>query len=184
MSSSVRLAFATLAVTIVGLTTPVTAVRQQPPADRVLPDFDAREGRQPQPPSPQAEAEIQRARGNGRPQVPVHPFTGGVLVLERPGVNVPRAMAGPALRNVVASLANRLGLENDDLASLELQRDYFTQSNGLRTVTFGAAGRRRSGVRWGDHDSRRPLGRHRACDVERGADQGEGVQRRSRWSRP
>ena len=108
MPSSVRLALTTLAVTIVGLTTPVTAVRQQPPADRVLPDFDAREGRQPQPPSPQTEAEIQRARGNGRSQVPVHPFTGGVLVLERPGVNVPRAMAAPALRNVVASLSELL----------------------------------------------------------------------------
>ena len=136
MHSSVRLALATLAVTIVGLTTPVTAVRQQPPADRVLPDFDAREGRQPQPPSPQTEAEIQRARENGRSQVPVHPFTGGVLVLERPGVNVPRAMAAPALRNVVASLAERLGLEDGDLASLTVLRDYVTRSNGIRTVTF------------------------------------------------
>jgi subtilase family serine protease len=136
MSFSVRLALATLAVTVVSLTTPVSAVRQQPPVDRVLPDFDAREGRQPQPPSPQAEAEMQRARGNGRPQVPLHPFTGGVLVLERPGVNVPRAMAAPALRNVVASLAERLGLEDGDLASLTVLRDYVTRSNGIRTVTF------------------------------------------------
>ena len=47
MPSSVRLAFATLAVALVGLITPVGAVRQQPPADRVLPDFDIREGRPP-----------------------------------------------------------------------------------------------------------------------------------------
>ncbi len=136
MSPSVRLALTTLAVAIVGLTAPVTAVRQQPPADRVLPDFDVREGRQRQTPSPRAEAEIQRARETGRPQVPVHPFTGGVLVLERPGVNVPRAMAAPALRNVVASLAERLGLEDADLASLTLLRDYVTRSNGIRTVSF------------------------------------------------
>ncbi len=136
MSRSVRLTLATLALTIIGLNAPVTAVRQQPPADRVLPDFDVREGRPPQAASPQANAERQRARENGRPQVRVHPFTGGVLVLDRPGVNVPRTMAAPALRNVVASLAERLGLEDGDLASLTLLRDYVTRSNGIRTVTF------------------------------------------------
>ena len=136
MPSFLRLSFATIVVTTVSLTTPVTAVRQQPPADRVLPDFDVREGRPPQPPSPQTQLETQRAADAGRSRVRVHPFTGGVLVLERPGVNVPRTMAAPALRNVVASLADRLGLEDGDLASLTLVRDYTTRSNGVRTVTF------------------------------------------------
>jgi subtilase family serine protease len=136
MSSSVRLTLATIAVTIIGLAAPVAAVRQQPPTNRVLPDFDVREGRPPQPPSAQSNAEIERARENGRPQVRVHPFTGGVLVLERPGVNAPRAMAAPALRNVVASLAERLGLEDGDLAALTVLRDYVTRSNGIRTVSF------------------------------------------------
>ncbi len=136
MPSLLRLSVATLVVTTVSLTTPVMAVRQQPPADRVLPDFDVREDRPPQPPSPQAQAEAQRAIDNGRSRVRVHPFTGGVLVLERPGVNVPRTMAAAALRNVLASLAERLGLEDGDLASLTLLRDYVTRSNGTRTIAF------------------------------------------------
>ena len=102
----------------------------------MLPDFDVRENRPPQAPSPQTEAEVRRARDNGRPRVRVHPFTGGVQVLDRPGVNVPRAMAAPALRNVVASLADRLGLDDGDLASLTVLRDYVTRSNGIRTVAF------------------------------------------------
>jgi len=136
MPSSVRLAFATLAVALVGLITPVGAVRQQPPAGRVLPDFDIREGRPPHAGSPQTQSEARRATENRSSPVRVHPFTGGVLVLDRPGVNVPRAMAAPALRNVVASLAERLGLEDGDLGSLTVLRDYVTRSNGLRTVTF------------------------------------------------
>jgi subtilase family serine protease len=136
MPSLLRLSVATIVVTTVSLTTPVMAVRQQPPADRVLPDFDVREGRPPQPPSPQTQAETQRAIESGRSRVRVHPFTGGVLVLERPGVNVPRTIAAPALRNVVASLADRLGLEDGDLGSLTLLRDYVTRSNGIRTVAF------------------------------------------------
>jgi subtilase family serine protease len=136
MTSLLRLSFATVVVTTISLTSPVMAVRQQPPADRVLADFDIREGRAPQAPSPQTQAEAQRAIDAGRSRVRAHPFTGGVQVLERPGVNVPRAMAGQALRNVVASLAERLGLENGDLDSLALVRDYTTRSNGVRTVTF------------------------------------------------
>ena len=136
MPSLLRLSLATLVLTTVSLTTPVTAVRQQPPANRVLPDFDVREGRRPQAPSPQTEAEARRATESGRPPVRVHPFTGGVHVLERPGVTVPRTMAAPALRNIVASLAERLGLENGDLASLSVLRDYVTRSNGTRTVAF------------------------------------------------
>jgi len=136
MPSLLRLSLATLVLMTVTLITPVAAVRQQPPPNRVLPDFDVREGRPPQGPSPQAEAEAQRARDAGRPRVRVHPFTGGVHILERPGVSVPRAMAAPALRNVVASLAERLGLETGDLASLTVLRDYLTRSNGIRTVAF------------------------------------------------
>ena len=79
MPSSVRLAFATLAVALVGLITPVGAVRQQPPADRVLPDFDIREGRPPHAGSPQTQSEARRARDTGSSPVRVHPFTGGVL---------------------------------------------------------------------------------------------------------
>jgi subtilase family serine protease len=136
MPSSVRLALATLAVTVVGLLTPVGAVRQQPSSDRVLPDFDIREGRPPSAASPQTQAAAERARETGQSRVREHPFTGGVRVLDRPGVNVRRAMPAAALQNVVASLAERLGLENGDLASLTLLRDYVTRSNGLRTVTF------------------------------------------------
>ena len=136
MPSPLRLAYATIVLTAVALATPVTAVRQQPPADRVLPDFDIREGRPPQPPSPQAQAEISRATRGGPKRAQVHPFTGGIRLLERPGVSVRPTAPAAVIRNVVASLATRLGLEDGDLASLELQRDYFTQSNGLRTVAF------------------------------------------------
>src|SRR4029079_11712787 len=135
MPSALRLATTTLALAAVALVTPITAVRSQAPGDRALPDFDIREGRAPQSPSPQAQAEIARD-ADARRQVRLHPFTGAIRLLERPGVSVRPTAPAPALRNVVASLANRLGLEDGDLASLELQRDYFTQSNGLRTVSF------------------------------------------------
>ena len=137
MPSPLRLACATLVLTAVGLVAPMTAVRQQPSVDRALPDFDIRDGRPPQSPSPQAQAEIERLKQAGPRRARVHPFTSGLRVLERPGVSVRPTAPAAALRNVVASLADRLGLENGDLASLELQRDYFSQSNGLRTVTFG-----------------------------------------------
>ena len=136
MSSSVRLALATVAITVAGMTAPIAAVRQQPSSDRVLPDFDIREGRAPQAPSPQTQAEAQRARENGQSRLREHPFTSGVRVLDRPGVNVRRNISAAALQNVVASLAERLGLENGDLSSLTVLRDYVTSSNGLRTVTF------------------------------------------------
>src|SRR5690349_10228019 len=129
MPSALRLATATLALAAVGLVTPVTAVRPQAPGNRALPDFDIREGRAPQSPSPQAQAEIARDKAAGPTRVRLHPFTGAIRLLERPGVSVRPTAPAPALRNVVASLANRLGLEDGDLASLELQRDYFTQSN-------------------------------------------------------
>jgi subtilase family serine protease len=136
MPSALRLASLTLLLAAVGLVSPANAVRQQPPADRALPDFDIREGRAPQAASPQAQAEIERATQNGPRRARVHPFTSGVRILERPGVSVRPTAPAAALRNVVASLANRLGLDDNDLGSLELLRDYVTQSNGLRTVTF------------------------------------------------
>jgi len=136
MPSALRLTCAALVFAAVGLVTPVSAVRQQSSSDHALPDFDIREGRPPQSPSPQAQVEIARGRQAGPGRARVHPFTGGISVLERPGISVRPTAPAPALRNVVASLAERLGLENGDLASLELQRDYFTQSNGVRTVAF------------------------------------------------
>lgn len=136
MPSALRLTSAALVFAAVGLVAPVTAVRQQPLTDHPLPDFDIREGRPPQSPSPQAQVEIARTRQAGPRRARVHPFTGGISLLERPGISVRPTAPAPALRNVVASLAERLGLENGDLASLELRRDYFTQANGVRTVAF------------------------------------------------
>ncbi len=136
MSSVLRLTFLTLAVAAVGLVGPVAAVRPQQPPGRVLPDFDVREGRPPQAPSPQTEAEARRAAQAGTERVRVHPFTGGVRVLENPGITVRPTLPAPALRNVVSSLADRLGLEDGDLASLTLVRDYVSRSNGVRTVAF------------------------------------------------
>jgi len=136
MPSALRLVCATLVLTAVGLASPVNAVRQQPSADRTLPDFDIRDGRPPQSPSAQAQAEIDRATNAGPRRARVHPFTSGLRILVRPGVTVRPTAPAPVLRNLVASLADRLGLENGDLASLDVQRDYVTQSNGVRTVTF------------------------------------------------
>ena len=137
MSSPLRLACATLVLAAVAVVTPVTAVRQQPSADRALPDFDIRDGQPPQSPSPQAQVEIDRATQAGPRRARVHPFTSGIRVLEHPDVSVRPNAPATALRNVVASLADRLGLEDGDLASLVVQRDYVSQSNGVRTVTFG-----------------------------------------------
>ena len=167
MPSALRLACATLVLTAVGLVAPVTGVRQQPSADRALPDFDIRDGRPPQSPSPQAEAELGRSSQGGPRRVRVHPFTTGVRLLEHPGVSVRPNAPAAGLRNVVASLADRLGLEDGDFASLVVQRDYVSQSNGVRTVTFGQVV---DGVP--GHDPRRTLGRHPPGDVERRANVG------------
>jgi subtilase family serine protease len=136
MPSPLRLTFVTLSLAAIGLVSPVKAVRQEQPASRVLPDFDIRESRPAPPPSPQTEAEIGRAAQAGSKRPRVHPFTAGVRVLERPGLTIRPTLPAPALRNVVSSLANRLGLEDGDLASLTLLQDYVTRSNGIRTITF------------------------------------------------
>ena len=82
MPSPVRLTFVMLALAAMGLVSPVKAVRQAQPANRVLPDFDVRESRPAPPPSPQTEAEIGRAAQSGSKPPRVHPFTAGVRVLD------------------------------------------------------------------------------------------------------
>ena len=81
MPSSLRLTFVTLSLAAIGLVSPVKAVKQEQPANRVLPDFDIRESRPAPPPSPQTEAEIGRAAQAGSTRPRVHPFTAGVRVL-------------------------------------------------------------------------------------------------------
>ena len=97
MPSALRLACATVAFAAIGLVSPVTAVRPQAPADRAVPDFDIRDGRPPQLPSPQVQAEIARSSQAGPRRARVHPFTGGIRLLERPGESVrPTAQIGRA----------------------------------------------------------------------------------------
>jgi subtilase family serine protease len=120
-------------------TTPLTAIREQQPSapNRALPDFDIRESRAPQAPSPGALAETRRAAATpGGPRVRLHPFTGAVRVLEKPGLRISRTVSAGALRTIAASLADRLGLEPADLATLRIARDYVSRSNNVRHVSF------------------------------------------------
>ncbi len=64
------------------------------------------------------------------------PHTGALRVLEAPGWAAGRAALSMALRNRLAQSVDRLGLENGDLESLTVVRDYISGPTGLRHVTF------------------------------------------------
>ena len=111
----------------------LTAVQHRGEASRQpLPNFDAREGTLP---APAAAAERDARRENGQASRH-HPHTGAIRVLGDPDVSLQPGASPDAVRELLSSLAGRLGLEDGDLASLTLVRDYVTASNGLRHVIF------------------------------------------------
>lgn len=138
MTMGMRLRLVAAAIACVGLATPLAAVRQQSaPADGVLPDFDVRSSGGPVAPAARAQAEAARARGaSGDARVRLHPHTGAVHVLEAPGVTIPRGLQPAALVTLTRSLTARLGLDDGDLATLALARDYSSRSTGLRHVVL------------------------------------------------
>lgn len=139
MTSGLRIGLTALSVAAVLLSAPVSAVRQQPvaPSDRVLPDVDIRDERASASPSARALAELRSAdRARTRRRARVHPHTGAIRLSDGSGVRLPRSGGPAALRPLVASMAGRLGLDDEDLSSLAPVRDYVSRSTGLRHVEF------------------------------------------------
>jgi subtilase family serine protease len=138
MTSKSRSALTAIVMVAAALSGPVGAVPQrQEPSAEALPDFDIRTGRPPAAVSPGAAEEMRKApRGAHDRAVRVHPHTGAVRVLDRPGVAAGRGNAPAAMRNILISLQERLGLDKDDLRGLELVRDYTSTSTGLRHLIF------------------------------------------------
>lgn len=146
MTLGMRVRLVAIVVACVGLSTPLTAVRQQQAAPSVqgfsvpggvLPDFDVRASRAAATPAPRAQTEAIRSGGvGGNGRVRIHPYTGAVRVLEAPGITIPRGLQPAALASVTASLTARLGLDDGDLATLTLTRDYVSRSTGLRHVVL------------------------------------------------
>jgi Fungalysin metallopeptidase (M36)/CARDB/Fungalysin/Thermolysin Propeptide Motif len=133
-----RVVLILIAATVIGLSGP-TAARQEPQnqSSPARPDFDVRAERAPAPPSVRALAELARARAaTRRGAARLHPYTGALRVLEAPGWSASRTGPAPALRNLLVQRADRLGLDDQDLDSLTVVRDYVSQSTGLRHVTF------------------------------------------------
>jgi subtilase family serine protease len=102
-----------------------------------LPDYDVRQERRAATPAPGAAAELQRHQPlRGRRGARLHPHSGGLRVLDAPGISVPRNAAAAAISGRIVALADRLGLAPADLSGLTLVRDYVSASNGLRHVVF------------------------------------------------
>ena len=138
MALRTRLALILVASVVVGLSGPLTA-RQQPSerARPARPDFDIRERRLPAGGSARARAELRRAPSTrGRRGSRMDPYTGALRVLHAPGWTGARASLPLALRNRLVQAVDRLGLEDGDLESLTVVRDYVSRSTGLRHVTF------------------------------------------------
>jgi subtilase family serine protease len=127
-----------LAVVAVGLMVQAGARQQRPEGERpARPNFDIRGNRAPAPASGRALAELNRRRAGQEPGAArLNPHTGALRVLDAPGIaSLPGASAGE-LQALLQQIADRLGLDDDDLASLAVVRDYQSASTGLRHVTF------------------------------------------------
>jgi subtilase family serine protease len=136
MTSKSRKALAGITIFVAALSGAAGAVPRQEPI-QTLPDFDVRAGRRPASATPNAADELRRrAQGPRDRRVRLHPHTGAIRVLEAPGVAAGRGSSVAAIRAVLGSMPERLGLDRDDLRSLELRRDYTSESTGLRHLVF------------------------------------------------
>lgn len=137
MALRIRLGLVVIAASVVGVAGTLTA--QQPPLQRTTSarsDFNIRDHRLPASASARARSEVQRARGRLRRGARVDPDTGAIRVLDTPGWTMPRTAAPVALGNQLVSAIERLGLDDGDLDTLTVVRDYTSRSNGVRHVTF------------------------------------------------
>jgi hypothetical protein len=138
MPSRTRIALILVAATSLGITSSLTAQNPSSPnAHPPKPNFDIRIGRGPVLPTMRAAAELGRLRSSrqmGRSRVDAN--TGALRVLSGSGWWSTRRGTAASIGNTLAKAAGRLGLENADLGSLRLIRDYESPSTGLRHVTF------------------------------------------------
>ena len=123
---------------MVALSSSLTARQQLPQRLRpARPDFDVRAQRWPAIGSPRARAELRRtAAARNRRGSRLNPHTGALRVLERPGWTAARGALPAALRNQLVQAIDRLGLDDEDLESVRVLRDYVSGLTGLRHVTF------------------------------------------------
>jgi len=137
MISRMRMAVVSVVVAF-GLMGHVGAGQQRPENEPPRPNFDIRGSRAPAAPSARAAAEIAGRRTGGREAATarLHPHTGALRVIDSPGVSISQNATATELLTALRDLAGRLGLDDDDLDSVELVRDYASASTRLRHVTF------------------------------------------------
>ena len=141
MALRTRLGLVVVAVSLIGLTGPLAA-RQGPPARQrsARPDFDIRERRAPSPGSARARARSFSVApagcgaGPGSTPTPA-PSASSTRPAGRRRAPRSRWRFTTRLRQAI----DRLGLDDDDLDGLTVVRDYTSQSNGVRHVTFAQA---------------------------------------------
>ena len=127
-----------LAVIGAGLIGQVGARQQRPEGGRpARPDFDIRANRSPAAASGRALAELSRRASAGEPGAArLHPHTGALRLLDAPGISSIPGASAAQLQALLQQFADRIGLDDDDVASLSAVRDYSSASTGLRHVTF------------------------------------------------
>ena len=132
MVSRMRMGVVSVAV-VVGLMGQV-GTGQQPENAPPKPDFDVRSGRAPAAPSARAASEMARRRAGRESAAPrVHPHTGALRVMDAPGLFVSPNATATELSTALGDLTARLGLDDDDLSSVEMVRDYTSASPGCAT---------------------------------------------------
>jgi hypothetical protein len=138
MASRSRIALILVAAATIGITGPLIAQNPTSPQTHpAKPNYDIRIGRAPAMPSPGAAAELGRLRSSGQVgRSRLDANTGALRVLAASGWFSARRGTAASLGSTLAKSANRLGLDNADLGSLRVVRDYVSASTGLRHVIF------------------------------------------------
>lgn len=127
-----RLGVVVVAAGLCTLAGPIAGVQQRPTAGRPLPDVDIRAGRAPAAPQPDAAREVAQAGRAAR----LHPHSGGLRLLDAPGLSIRPDAGERQMRGLLAATAARLGLDPADVSALTLLRDYVGASNGVRHLVF------------------------------------------------
>ena len=134
MSAGTRLCVAVLAAGLISVPGSQIAVTQSRGA-QPHPDFDIRDRRAAVSPRVTAEPSARGAAAERR-RLRFNRESGSVRMLDNPGLAISTVSGAPAIRGLLVSNARRLGLDPRDLATLTLDRDYVSRSNGVRHLVF------------------------------------------------
>jgi subtilase family serine protease len=126
-------ALAAFWLTLSGTMTPL-AGQQPQDGGRPLPNYDARDRDVPAGSSTAVADRRVAVRGNVRSRA--NAKTGALRIADATGLSIARSQSSDGVRAALARAASRLGLDDADLQSLTLVRDFTSESNNVRHVVF------------------------------------------------